>query len=82
MCIQSFNILALKLPEKTPTQNFNVNMLCRERKKKWMKNRKIRAMTLSLNSTIQKLILHMYTILKIRTQIFNINMQYRERKKN
>ena len=62
MCIQSFNILALKLPEKTPTQNFNVNMLCRERKKKWMKNRKIRAMTLSLNSTIQKLILHMYTI--------------------
>ena len=29
----SFNILAFKVPEKTPTKNFNVNMIYRERKK-------------------------------------------------
>ena len=33
MCKQGFNIQALKIPEKTPTQIFNVNMSYRERKK-------------------------------------------------
>ena len=33
MCIPSFNIQALKIPEKTPTQIYNVNMSYRERKK-------------------------------------------------
>ena len=61
MCIPSFNILTLKVPEKTPTQILNVNMLYRE-KEKWTKNRKIKAMTLSLNPTIQSLILQMYII--------------------
>ena len=62
MCIPSLNILDLKVHEKTPTQILNVNMLHRERKKKWMKNRKIRAMILSLNPTIHLPILHMYTV--------------------
>ena len=33
MCIQSFKILALTIPEKTLTQIFNINMHYRERKK-------------------------------------------------
>ena len=33
MSISSFNILALKVAEKTPTQILNVNILYRERKK-------------------------------------------------
>ena len=51
--------LALKIPEKTPTQ---ISMLtCNIGKERKMdENRKIRAMTLSLNPMIQSLILHMY----------------------
>ena len=87
MCIPSFNILALKIPEKSLTQILHVYMLYRERKKNGLKNRKIRAMTLSLNPTIQSLILHMYTIFedsslhssgencdKTPTRIFNVNL--------
>ena len=33
MCIPSFNILTLKVPEKTPTQILNVNMLYRGKRK-------------------------------------------------
>ena len=56
MCIPSFNILALKVPEKTL-------LTCNIGKDRQMdKNRQIKAMTLSLNPTIQSLILHMYTI--------------------
>ena len=40
MCIPSFNTLALKVPEKTSTRIFNVNLLFGERKQKWMKIRK------------------------------------------
>ena len=58
--IPSFNILALKIFEKTPTQI--LMLACNIGKERNMdKYRKIRAMTLSLNPTIS-LILHMYTI--------------------
>ena len=57
MCIPSFIILALKVSEKTPTHIFMLT--CNIGKERKMdKNRKIRAMTLSLNPTIQSLILH------------------------
>ena len=52
------------------TQCFNSDMQNMERKKgKWRKNRKIRAMSLSLNSMIQSLIFHMYT--KCQNSSFN-----------
>ena len=60
MCILSFNILVIKVPEKTPTQILMLTCYI-GKEEKWMKNRKIRAMILSLNPTIQSLILHMYT---------------------
>ena len=61
MCIPSFNILAIKIPEKTPTQFLMLTCnIGKERKIDY--NTKIRAMTQSLNPTIQYLILHMYTI--------------------
>ena len=62
MCIPSFNILALKVPEKTPTLTFLMLTCNIEKERKMDKNRKLKAMTLSLNPTIQSLILHMYTI--------------------
>ena len=55
-----FQHSSFRNPEKTPTQSFNV--ACNIGKDRKMdKNRKIRAMTLSLNK-IQSLILHMYII--------------------
>ena len=61
-----FQHSSLKIPEKTPTQIFNVSLYFEERKKeKWMKNRKIRAMTLSLDPTIQSLFYTCKPYLKI-----------------
>ena len=59
ICIPTSKILASTLPEKTPAQIFNVNVL--NRKNKLDKNRRIRAMSLSLNPTIKSLILLMFT---------------------
>ena len=59
MCIQSFIILALKFLRKL--QHKFLMLTCSLGKERKMdKNRKIRAMTQSLNPTIQSLILHMY----------------------
>ena len=84
MCIPSFNILALKIPKKTQTQ---ILMLTCNIGKEWKmdKNRKIRAMTLSLNPTIQSLILHMYIIfedssLHIAGENCDTNLALKDRK--
>ena len=61
MCIQSFNILALKILRKLQ-HKFRMLTCYIGKERKWMKNRKIKAIDLSLYPTIQSLVRHKYTI--------------------
>ena len=61
MFIPSFKILAIIVPEKTPTQILMLTCYI-GKERKMDKNSNIRVVTLSLNPTIQSFILHMYTI--------------------